>query len=313
MSFLNISSVFHQFGNHKVLHDVNLRVEKGQFVALVGASGSGKSTLLRAILGTNPPSYGLIKADDQEIVGPSRNVGIVYQHYSLFDFLSVEENVAFGLKLDQSTIPFRWFRPLKWYKMKQEQLKQARQLLDDVGLSHVIGSYPNQLSGGMRQRVAIAQALIMRPKILLLDEPFGALDEATREDLQNMLLVLYQENVNAINKGEEPPHTVIFVTHEINEAFYLADRVVGLSRFWTDCVSGQNGREVGATIVYDKAAPVYTPTCPRDYNRFADLKTLLRQTVYDENVTSFPADQCTFWSDLEKGNGTGVSILSFEK
>lgn len=306
---LEIKDVFHSFGDRKILHDINLNVRRGQFVALVGPSGCGKSTLLRAVLGTDPPTDGHVIADGDDIIGPSRDVGIVYQQYSLYDFLTVEENVTFGLKLDQTTVPYRLFNPWGWWKLRKQHLRQARELLDEVGLAHVLKSYPSQLSGGMRQRVAIAQALIMKPKILLLDEPFGALDEATREDLQLMLLHLYQENIMAKMNGQKPPHTVVFVTHELNEAFYLADRVVGLSRFWEDRRTGLVGNQVGATICYDKAAPVYGPKEPRDYNRFADLKALLRRAVFDENVVD-PHEHVTYWSDLDGGVGTGVTMMA---
>lgn len=279
---LRIKDVYHSFGPRPILFGVNLHVRHGQFVALVGPSGCGKSTLLRAILGTDPTSEGHITVDGDEVIGPSRDVGIVYQQYTLYDDLTVEENVAEGLKLDQTNIPFRLFRPFKWSALRKQHLDHARELLNEVGLSHVLKSYPSQLSGGMRQRVAIAQALIMKPKILLLDEPFGALDEATREDLQSMLLHLYEENLKAKNTCLAPPHTVVFVTHELNEAFYLADRVVGLSRFWEK--AGIKGTDVGATICFDKAAPVYGPNDPRDYTRFAELKADLRESVFNENV-----------------------------
>jgi len=261
-------------------------------------------------LGTDQPSDGQIIAHGEEVIGPSRDVGIVYQQYSLYNFLTVEENVAFGLKLDQTTVPYRLLRPWAWYKLRQQHLKQARELLDEVGLTHVLKSYPTQLSGGMRQRVAIAQAIIMKPKILLLDEPFGALDEATREDLQGMLLHLYHENMMAKMNGGVPPHTVVFVTHELNEAFYLADRVVGLTRFWEDQRAGLAGERDGATVCYDKSAPVFGPKEPRDYNRFADLKSLLRQVVFDENIILDPTEHVTFWSDLQGGVGSGVTMMA---
>ena len=152
----------------------------------------------------------------------------------------------------------------------------------------------------MRQRVAIAQAVIMQPKILLLDEPFGALDEATREDLQRMLLRLRRENMEARNASREPPYTVIVVTHELNEAFYLADRVIGLSPFWQK--NGVSGAVVGSTVMYDKEAPYFGPDDPRDFNRFADLKLLLRKVVFDEKTIFDPDENITYWRTANRGN-----------
>lgn len=307
---LNVSRVNQWFGPKNVLHNVNLKINRGQFVALVGPSGCGKSTLLRSILGTDPPSSGTITTGDKGIEGPTRDVGIVYQHYSLYPFLTVEKNIALGPKLDQTSIPFRTFRPLRWRSMRKKHLEESRELLYEFGLESAAKQYPSKLSGGMRQRVAIAQALIMKPSILLLDEPFGALDEATREELQQMLLRLYQENINAKKEGKTPPHTCIFVTHELNEAFYLADRVVGLSQYWKKTTTwGYGTGGLGATVIYDKAAPVYGPDDPRDFGRFLGLKDLLRQTVFNENNEQDPDEHVTFWSDLANGESTGVSSM----
>jgi NitT/TauT family transport system ATP-binding protein len=300
------AKVSHWFGDKKVLYDVNLEVAAGQFVALVGPSGCGKSTFLYAVLGTHPPRSGFIMAGQKEIRHASRDVGIVYQHYSLYDYLTTIENVAFGLMLDQTNIPHRIFHPFKWYKLRKEHLEKARELLVKVGLEKSIHKYPKQLSGGMRQRVAIAQSLIMKPKVLLLDEPFGALDEATRESLQSMLLHLYQENLSAKKLGQTPPHTVVFVTHELNEAFYLADRVVGFSQNWRRPDTEISGCTFGATKVYDKPAPVFAPNDPRDFGKFLDQKEELRNIVFDEKHLVDPNEHVTFWSDYEKGLCEGV-------
>lgn len=297
---LEISKVHHRFTDKPVLHDINLQVGRGQFVALVGPSGCGKSTLLRAILGTDPPTTGSVIADKKEITGPSRDVGIVYQQYSLYPFLTSKGNVALGPKLDKTTPVFRLFRPFSWRNLRRQQHEEATTLLSKVGLKKCLDSYPQQLSGGMRQRVAIAQAVIMQPKILLLDEPFGALDEATREDLQRMLLRLRRENMEARNASREPPYTVIVVTHELNEAFYLADRVIGLSPFWQK--NGVSGAVVGSTVMYDKEAPYFGPDDPRDFNRFADLKLLLRKVVFDEKTIFDPDENITYWRTANRGN-----------
>lgn len=313
---LNISNVSHWFGEKKVLNNVGLQIAEGQFVALVGPSGCGKSTLLKGILGTHPPLAGAISVDGVQQLRPSRRVGIVYQQYTLAPWLTALKNVALGPKLDQTEILQRVFRPFWWYKLRKKHLAEARQLLEDLGLGNARDVYPKKLSGGMRQRVAIAQALIMKPQILLLDEPFGALDEATREELQMMLLHLYQENIEAKKVGKSPPHTVVFVTHELNEAFYLADRVIGLSQYWVRPNAdhghtygyAENGSGVGATVMFDKAAPVFTPGDPRDFSRFADLKATLRKVVFDDSTFQDPDEHVTFWSDLAEGQGTGVAV-----
>lgn len=294
---LEIDGVSHWFGNNKVLNNLNLQIADGQIVALVGPSGCGKSTLLRAILGTHPAKAGRILADGEEIRGPSRAVGIVYQHYSLFEFLTAQQNVAFGLKLDQTSMPFRCFQYFKWRELRAQHLRQADDFLHKVGLAHAINRYPHELSGGMRQRVAIAQAMIMRPKILLLDEPFGALDESTRTDLQMMLLSFYQENLEAKKEGRDPPYTILIVTHELNEALYVSDRVVGLSQYHTD---GQNG----ATIVYDRPCPIFHPDDTRDFERFVHQREELRQAVFDEEENKHHQQFVTFWDELQRAEAS---------
>ena len=136
------------------------------------------------------------------------------------------------------------------------------------------------MSGGMCQRVAIAQALIMKPGLLLLDEPFGALDEATREELQRILLTLYEENQQAIADKKAPPHTIIIVTHEINEAIFVSDRIIGLSQYW-DWKAADEKERPGATIVYDKPAPVFAPEDPRDFLSFQEQKNEILSAVFD--------------------------------
>jgi NitT/TauT family transport system ATP-binding protein len=292
---LKVHNLRHQYGDNKVLCDVHFEVAQGQFVAFVGPSGCGKTTIFNSVLGTLIPASGKVLVDDKRVIGPCRDVGIVYQQYSLYDFLTVEENVAFGLKLDKSNMINRTFRPFWWRNLRREHLETAREWLQDFRLGHVLGCYPNQLSGGMRQRVAIAQAIVMRPKVLLLDEPFGALDEAMREELQVMLLELYAENQQAKKEGRPPPFTVVMVTHELDEAFYIADRVIGLSRYWE--VADRKGDDYGATIVFDKMAPIYGPHDPRDFTRFAAEKALLRKVAFDKDTRMSPRTHCTFWED----------------
>lgn len=293
MSNLEITGLSHAYGPKRVLNDVNLRVGAGQVVALVGPSGCGKSTLLRAILGTHPPTEGRVMVGDKLVDCPTRDVGIVYQHYSLYEFLTARQNVAFGLKLDQTSTPFRWFNPFAWRKLRRRHLEEADDFLAKVGLLPARDQYPSEMSGGMRQRVAIAQALIMKPRVLLLDEPFGALDEATREELQLMLLRLYAENVRAREENREPPYTVIIVTHELNEALFVSDRVIGLSQHHAD---GANG----ATIVYDRPAPVFKPEDPKDLTRFIAQKEELIGCVFSESQRRDHRDFITFWEEHDK-------------
>lgn len=290
---LECRNISHAFGDNKVLNNVNFTIGRGQIVALVGPSGSGKSTLLRAILGTHPANHGETLMDGEPYRSPNRDRGIVYQKYSLFSFLTCLQNVAFGPKLDSTSPGFRCFQYFKWREMRAKHLQAARTLLDEVGLSRVENRYPEELSGGMRQRVAIAQALIMRPKLLLLDEPFGALDEATREELQLMLLTLYAENHKARTEGRVPPYTILIVTHELNEAIYVSDRVLGLSQYHND---GSDG----ATIVYDKAAPVYHPNSPKDNNDFIEQREELLQAVFNSQYIQHHSKYVTFWNDHAK-------------
>jgi NitT/TauT family transport system ATP-binding protein len=288
---LEIRDVNHAFGSRRVLHNINLQIMFGQIVAVVGPSGCGKSTLLKAILGTHPPSSGEIVADGQPIKEPTRDVGIVYQNYSLYEFLTARDNVAFGLTLDQTNFSQRIFQPIKFLRQRQEHRRQADAFLDRVGLHAAASLYPGQMSGGMRQRVALAQALIMKPKIVLLDEPFGALDESMREELQQMLLRLYQENLIARKEGRQPEYTMLMVTHELNEAIYVADRVIGMSRFHRE-------GELGAAIVYDKKCPIFHPDDPRDYSKFVEQREELRRAVFDAEYIKDRNKYVTFWNEL---------------
>jgi len=291
MHALEIRNLSQWFGQVRVLNKINLQIAPGQIVAMVGPSGCGKSTLLQAILGTHPPSEGEILAGSVPITKPSRNVGIVYQSYSLYDFLTAEENVAFGLKLDETSLTSRIFKLPNYLRKRTGHLQRAREFLKKVGLESATGRYPYELSGGMRQRVATAQALILEPKIVLLDEPFGALDEATREELQLMLLRFYQENLRAKLRGEEPKYTIIIVTHELNEALYVADRVIGLSRFHSD------GHQ-GAMIVYDRPCPVFRPDEPKDLEILVAQREELRKAVFDPSYIKEHSKYVSFWREL---------------
>ncbi len=176
----------------------------------------------------------------------------------------------------------------------QEHRQMAAELLARLKLGDAINLYPQEMSGGMQQRVALAQALIMQPEIILLDEPFGALDEATREDLQRMLLELYAENLKAREEGKLPPHTLIIVTHELNEAIYVGDRVAGLSQYW-DWKQAGFAKFPGATIVYDKSSPVFKPQDTRHFEQFAAQREEIRRTVFDPAVQQDRNEHVTYW------------------
>jgi len=202
---IDIAGVVRRFGPHTVLNDVNLAVRPGELLALLGPSGSGKTTLLRLIAGLDQPDAGSIKIDRADTLHAhpkERGVGFVFQHYALFRHMSVFENIAFSLRIRKAPKP--------------EVTARVNELLKLIQLETLAGRYPAQLSGGQRQRVALARALASQPRVLLLDEPFGALDAVVRRDLRRWLRQLHEEmNI-----------TTIFVTHDQEEAFDLADRVV---------------------------------------------------------------------------------------
>ena len=199
----DVSKVF-QIGGDAVeaLRHVNLVIDKGEFVCLIGASGCGKSTLLRIIAGFEPPSSGEVRVFDHPVAGPGSDRGMVFQDYALFPWMTVRENISFGPKQKGLTKP----------KIREI----ADEYLNMVGLAKSADRFPHQLSGGMKQRVAIARVLANEANILLMDEPFGALDALTREQLQEELLQIW----------ERTQVTVIFVTHSVEEATFLAGRVV---------------------------------------------------------------------------------------
>jgi len=228
---LQIDSVYKEYGEKRILGNVDLRVSKGELVTVVGPSGCGKSTLLRLILGQEKPTTGTIAIDGNPVDLPDKNRGIVYQHYSLFPNLTVAENVMRSLTLNVNPLVARYNR--------SQYNSQIGDILHKVRLYDSMHKYPHELSGGMRQRAAIAQALVAKPKILLMDEPFGALDTGTRSDLQAFLIELW--------KQEEM--TIFFVTHDLDEAIQLSSRMICLSQFYTDD-RGETDRR-GAKIVYD--------------------------------------------------------------
>lgn len=186
-----------------VLKDINLEIEEGEFVVIVGHSGCGKSTLLKMIAGLEKNDTGILSVDGKEVDEPGMDRGMIFQEHRLFPWMSIEKNVQLGLK----------------GLSKEEKRKLSDQYLELVKLSEFKKAYPSQLSGGMSQRAAIARSLVSQPEILLLDEPFGALDALTKIELQEEMLKIRERFHN----------TMIMVTHDIEEAVYLADRIVVMS------------------------------------------------------------------------------------
>ena len=302
---LNIEKLSHRYGSNTILHNIVSRIVPGQFVAIVGHSGCGKSTLFKTVLGTLKPTSGRVMLDNREVSGPNRNVGIVFQQYTLDNSLSVELNVALGLKLDQTNMPFRFFGYPWWKQLQKKHLEIARDMLRKVRLpEEQFTKYPTELSGGQKQRVAIAQALVMTPKIILMDEPFGALDEDNRASAQRMLQRMYQENIEAVKNKQSPPHTVLIVTHEINEALIVSDRLIGLSRYWNDGLL--NGQKEGATIIYDKSTPTYRPDDPVELSHLIHQKEEIKEIVLSDSPGKDPHKHVTFWDEVAQSKGTGI-------
>jgi NitT/TauT family transport system ATP-binding protein len=191
-------------GTVTALSGIDFEVRRREFISVIGPSGCGKSTLIRIVAGLETPSTGAVQIDSHLVNGPGADRGMVFQGYTLFPWLTVKKNVMFGLKM----------KGIKTAKAE----RQASEWLDLVGLTEFANHYPTQLSGGMKQRVAIARALANEPRILLMDEPFGALDAQTRASMQAHLLKIW-ERVDV---------TILFITHDLDEAIYLSDRVVVL-------------------------------------------------------------------------------------
>ncbi|WP_051208930.1 ABC transporter ATP-binding protein [Propionicicella superfundia] len=189
----------------EALGPVSLELKADEFTTLIGVSGCGKSTLLHIVAGLEQPTSGRVEIGGSEVFGPGRDRGMVFQSYTLFPWLTVQANVEFALRDTELS--------------RAERRERAREYLELVGVSDFRDAFPSQLSGGMRQRVAIARALSYRPRMLLMDEPFGALDAQTRQDMQELLLQVWE--AHRLN--------VLFVTHDIDEAIFLSDRIVMLS------------------------------------------------------------------------------------
>lgn len=245
-----VGKVFSTKGGEMVALDrTSFKVKEGEFITILGPSGCGKSTILRIVAGLEEPSSGKVYLDGHEVKGPGSDRGMVFQSYTLYPWLTVEDNIAFGLKLKGTS---------------RKQCKEvAQHYLELIGLSGFEKHYPIQLSGGMKQRVAIARALANDPEILLMDEPFGALDAQTRSIMQEILLKVW----------EESKKTILFITHDVEESIFLADSVY--------VMTARPGR-------LKENIPVNLPR-PRDYNiknspEFLSLKTRLLDLIREETL-----------------------------
>ncbi len=234
MAIIEMKNLWKEYGDQVVLERLNATVREGEFVTVVGASGCGKTTFLKMLLGTESPSRGELLLDAKPLPSePDESRGIVFQRYSVLNHLTALENVMLGGELQAS----RWLGISMGKKRKQ--LRQAAlQMLESVGLDHAADKYPHELSGGMQQRLALAQALIKRPRILLLDEPFGALDPGIRADMHKLVLSLWKEQ----------NLTVFMITHDITEGFYLGTR---LWVFDKPRLDPQAPNAYGAKVTYD--------------------------------------------------------------
>lgn len=207
MHEIALSNISYSYGTQLILDRINFTASAGEFICLLGPSGCGKSTLLRLLAGLAQPSEGTLTLDGRQITGPGLDRGVVFQDYSLFPWMTAGQNVVLAL---EQAFPG---------KNKKEYLEIAQEYLELVGLSDVFQKLPGAMSGGMKQRAAIARAFAINAPVLLMDEPFGALDAITRARLQDLLIQLWQQNA-AERK------TVFFVTHDVEEAILLANRVV---------------------------------------------------------------------------------------
>lgn len=234
MSFLTVENVYKSYGDNRVLERLNKQVEQGEFISMVGASGCGKSTFLNMLLGKESPTKGKITLEGQPLISePDEDRGIVFQKYSVFPHLTVLQNVMVADEFSQA----KW---LGWtFGSTKKAIKaKAMEFIDAVGLNAAIAKYPHELSGGMQQRLAIAQALMKSPKILLLDEPFGALDPGIRADMHELIRDIWQKN----------NLTIFMVTHDIKEGFELGSRLWVFDKIRHD---PQAPNAYGAQITFD--------------------------------------------------------------
>jgi NitT/TauT family transport system ATP-binding protein len=261
-ALLYIENLYKRYGDKLVLENVDLAVREGEFCVVVGPSGCGKSTLFRIILGQETASEGEVLIDGRPVGVPAPDRGIVYQRYSLYPHLTVVENVMLGRMLGPGLLERR--------RRRSEFREEAMTYLERVRLAAHADKYPHELSGGMQQRVAIVQALVRKPRILMMDEPFGALDPDTREDMQLFMLELW----------DQQRMTIFFVTHDMGEAAFLGTRVLALSQYYTDDRGSAATR--GSRIVGDYPLPnaVYS-TKVKNSPEFVQLTDEIRRVGFD--------------------------------
>ena len=234
MAIIEMKNLWKEYGDQVVLERLNATVQEGEFVTIVGASGCGKTTFLKMLLGTEEPTRGEMLLDGQPLPPePDDSRGVVFQRYSVLSHLTALDNVMLGGELLSS----RWLG-ISFGKQRRKLRKEALAMLESVGLEQAADKYPHELSGGMQQRLALAQALIKKPRILLLDEPFGALDPGIRADMHKLVLSLWKEQ----------KLTVFMITHDINEGFYLGTR---LWVFDKPRLDPQAPGAYGARVTYD--------------------------------------------------------------
>jgi NitT/TauT family transport system ATP-binding protein len=234
MKTIEFKHLWKEYGDNVVLEDLSLTVKKGEFVTLVGASGCGKTTFLKMLLGIENVSRGQLLLDGEPLPDePDQHRGIVFQRYSVFPHLNVVENVMLGEELAASPLLGRTFG-----KKRKAIRQHAIDILEKVGLGHAVDKYPTELSGGMQQRLAIAQALIKNPSILLLDEPFGALDPGIRHDMHELILDIWKDT----------QITIFMITHDLKEGFELGTRLLVFDKYRID---PDAPNRYGAKITYD--------------------------------------------------------------
>lgn len=280
MSIL-VNNVSKNFGQFQALSNINLEIKPGKLVALLGPSGSGKSTLLRAIAGLESPDKGTIIINGRDTTHldiRKRNIGFVFQHYALFKHLTVRQNIAFGLELRG--------------RVKKGIKAKVNELLDLIQLQGLGDRYPAQLSGGQRQRVALARALAVEPEVLLLDEPFGALDAKVRKELRSWLRRLH----------DEVPVTSVFVTHDQEEAMAVADEIVVMNK-------GQIEQVGSPQEIYDHPATPFVINFVGEVNILPVTSNLVSPSEIKNNISEiFVRPHELTLSNTEEGKGTWGTI-----
>lgn len=272
---ISIENISKAFGSTTILHDINLEIKSGELVALLGPSGSGKTSLLRIIAGLEQPDEGTVLFDSQDLSNVSvgeRKVGFVFQHYALFRNMTIYENIAYGLRV----------RPRKIRPSKKQIDEKVKELLQLIKLEQFANRYPGELSGGQRQRVALARSLAVEPEVLLLDEPFGALDAKVRKDLRRWLRKLHNDF----------PITSVFVTHDQEEALDVADRIV--------IMNDGKIEQVGSPIeVYEK------PANPFVYDFLGSVNTFSGRVKNGKLQTGDYSIEVPGIEESTDGNGVG--------